>query len=108
MQCELFDGLGQGLPSLKTSQGSSVPTTEETLLLWLERWLGWSLTYRQTDGETPEWRSARTDSSSGPYWMHNGSEFRSGAVASSLSGILETGPVDRRYYLSAKACAGIL
>ena len=35
-------------------------------------------------------------------------EFRSGAVASSLSDVLETGPVPRRYYLSATACKGIL
>lgn len=40
--------------------------------------------------------------------MRNGSEFRRGAVASSLSGILETGEVDRRFFLSAKACKGIL
>jgi hypothetical protein len=40
--------------------------------------------------------------------MRNGSEFRNGAVASSLSEILETGEVDRRYYLTQKACRGIL
>ena len=44
----------------------------------------------------------------GQFWMRNSSEFRSGAVASSLSEILETGPVDRRYFLSPKACKGIL
>jgi hypothetical protein len=38
----------------------------------------------------------------------NGSEWRSGAVACSLSQILETGEVDSRYFLSQKACAGIL
>ena len=48
------------------------------------------------------------DSSSGQFWTRNGSEFRNGAVASSLSEILETGEVDRRYFLSAKACKGIL
>ena len=36
------------------------------------------------------------------------SEFHSGAVACSLSDILETGAVPRRYYLSATACQGIL
>ncbi len=35
-------------------------------------------------------------------------EFHSDAVASSLSDILETGDVPRRYFLSPKACAGIL
>lgn len=36
------------------------------------------------------------------------SEFHSGAVESSLSDILETGDVPQRYFLSPKACAGIL
>src|SRR5260370_41795961 len=36
------------------------------------------------------------------------SEFHSGAVASSLSGILEIGGPLQRYFLSPKACAGIL
>jgi len=35
-------------------------------------------------------------------------EFPSGAAASSLSDILEIGDVPQRYFLSAKACAGIL
>ena len=35
-------------------------------------------------------------------------EFHSGAVACLLSDILETGDVRPKYYLSAKACAGIL
>jgi hypothetical protein len=36
------------------------------------------------------------------------SESHSGAVACLLSDVLETGDVPRRFYLSAKACAGIL
>src|SRR6185312_1909966 len=36
------------------------------------------------------------------------SEFPSGAVASSLSDVLETGDLPQRYFLSPKACAGIL
>lgn len=38
----------------------------------------------------------------------SGSEFPSGAVACSLSDILETGDVPPKYFLSAKACRGIL
>jgi hypothetical protein len=41
-------------------------------------------------------------------WTLNTSEFHSGAVACSLSDILETGDVPRRFYLSATACRGIL
>jgi hypothetical protein len=35
-------------------------------------------------------------------------EYHSGAVASSLSDILETGVLPQRFYLSATACRGIL
>ena len=38
----------------------------------------------------------------------NTSEFRNGAVASSLSDILETGAVPQRYFLTGTACRGIL
>lgn len=38
----------------------------------------------------------------------NTSEFPNGAVVSSLSDILETGDVPQRFFLSAKACKGIL
>jgi hypothetical protein len=44
----------------------------------------------------------------GECWTLSSSECPSGAVASSLSDILETGGVPQRYFLSAKACAGIL
>jgi hypothetical protein len=40
--------------------------------------------------------------------MRNSSEFRSGGVESSLSEILETGRIAPRYFLSPRACAGIL
>ncbi len=42
------------------------------------------------------------------FWTLDISEYPSGAAASSLSDILETGDVPRRFYLSAKACRGIL
>ena len=38
----------------------------------------------------------------------SGGEFPSDAVVSSLSDVLETGDVPRKYYLSPKACRGIL
>ena len=44
----------------------------------------------------------------GESWTLSSSECPSAAAASSLSDILETGVVPRRYFLSAKACAGIL
>ena len=41
-------------------------------------------------------------------WTLNTSEFHSAAVARSLSGILETGDLPQRFFLSATACSGIL
>jgi len=41
-------------------------------------------------------------------WTHNFSEFHSAAAVCSLSDILEGGEVPQRYYLTPKACAGIL
>jgi hypothetical protein len=46
--------------------------------------------------------------SSGECSTLDGSEYPSDAVASSLSDILETGDHLARYFLSARACAGIL
>ena len=41
-------------------------------------------------------------------WTHNGAEWPSAAAVCSLSDVLETGPLPQRFYLSQKACAGIL
>ena len=97
-----------GGPSLKTSPVSSVVKEDETLLRWLERYLGQRLTFQTVAGKTPVCHLGQKGLSSGQLWMRNTSEFRNGAVASSLSEILETGNIDPRYFLSPKACAGIL
>ena len=85
------------------------------MLPWLEKWLGANLTFRQVAGKTPVLLSARSGSSSGLLWTRNMSEWNhipeqshSDAVVCSLSEILEAGPIAHRYFLSAKACAGIL
>ena len=41
-------------------------------------------------------------------WTLSSSEWPSDAAVCSLSDILETGDVPRRYFLSARACQGIL
>ncbi len=41
-------------------------------------------------------------------WTHSGSEWPSAVAVCSLSDVLETGPLPQRFYLSQKACAGIL
>lgn len=92
----------------KTSPVPSRATAAETLLSWLARWQDANSLSPKMDGERKAWRWVSTASSSGPCLTRSGSEWRSGAVACSLSSTLETGPVDRRYYLSPTACAGIL
>jgi len=65
---------------------------------------------REVAGLTLEYWGAhppRTESP-GPSLMLNTSEFRNGAAVCSLSDILETGDVPQRYFLTPKACAGIL
>ena len=42
------------------------------------------------------------------FWTLNFSEYPSGGAASSLSDVLETGELPRRYYLTPRACRGIL
>lgn len=44
----------------------------------------------------------------GEFWIHNSSEFPSGAAVCSLSDILETCDVPQKFFLSATACRGIL
>ena len=113
MQHDLF--ATQDFSSGKTSLEHSAQTADETLLLWLERWLGPTYLFRETDGKTPELVLDKTDSSNGACWMRSMLEFNhippqspSDVDVSSLSSILETGPIDLRYYLSQKACKGIL
>ena len=111
-QFDLFEWLettaASASPCSKTSPASSPATAEETLQQYLERWLGPTLTHQKASGKAPELRSVQMGQSSGAYWTRSGSEWRSGAVVCSLSQILETGPVDRRFFLSPKACSGIL
>ena len=55
----------------------------------------------------PDFQNSGTSMPTGLLTL-NTSEYRSGAVASSLSDVLETGPVPPQYYLSSTACRGIL
>jgi hypothetical protein len=95
-------------PSSKMSLAFSAVKKEETLLRWLEHYLGQQLTFQTVAGKTPALHLGQKDSSSGQYWTRNSLECRSGGGVSLLSEILETGPIDPRFYLSATACKGIL
>lgn len=60
------------------------------------------------DGEARVWQVDRAESPHGAYWTLNTSGCHS-AAAVSLSSVLEPeGSIPPKYYLSAKACAGIL
>src|SRR5215831_11619235 len=63
------------------------------------------------DGTLPEFSWAWASSGTGgrtEFWTRAGSECPSVVAVSSLSAVLETRPVPRRYWLSARAAAGIL
>jgi site-specific DNA-cytosine methylase len=55
----------------------------------------------------PDFQNSGTSMPTGLLTL-NTSEFRNGAIASSLSDILETGAVPQRYFLTSTACRGIL
>jgi hypothetical protein len=92
----------------KTSLEPSAQTAEQTLLSWLGKWLEPSYLFRETDGDQPALVLAKTDLLSGACWTRSFSEWPRDAAVCSLSSILETGEVDPRFYLSQRACAGIL
>ena len=108
MPCESLNGQTRDGFSLKTSLEFSVVQAGPILLPWLEKWLGASLTYRETAGEMPELLRDRKGLSSGQLWMRNITDWHKDADVCSLSEILEIGPVDPRYFLSPTACKGIL
>ena len=100
----------------RTSPDCSARMQDATLLQWLESWLGSALTFRQMDGQMPVLLSAPKDSLSGRLWMRSIAEwtpilepFLKDDDVCSLSEILEpSGSVGRQYFLSPRACAGIL
>lgn len=73
-------------------------------------WSKTSTTQTKTMRSPASWPDFQNSGTSMPTGLLtlNTSEFHSGAVASSLSDILETGVVPQRFYLSATACRGIL
>ena len=106
MQLDIF--AEHGGSSGRTCQVPSAATGAEILLSWLEKWQDASSMSPQAGGERKAWRWVTPGLSNGACLTRNGSEWRSGGVACSLSSMLETGPIDHRFFLSAKACAGIL
>lgn len=69
-------GRAQGSRWWKTSLDFSVQMKGETLLQWLESWLGTSLTFRETAGQIPVLHLGKMGSSNGQYWTRNSSTWR--------------------------------
>lgn len=94
----------------RTYRELSAPLKEQTLLTFLDQWCKGTFLPLGTDGTTLECVSDQEeeDARSGEFWMLNTLESRRDAVDCLLSSILERGGVDDRYYLSPKACRGIL
>ena len=90
----------------RTSRERSVQMEVPTFGKFLELWQDGSLMCGSGRGEGLS--QALGDLSNGVCLMHNTSESPNGGVVSMLSSILETGPVDSRYSLSAKAASGFL
>ena len=111
--CKLLSGQESGvtadLPCGRTSPEPSAATQAETLQRWLTLWQVWpTRPSHQRGGALKAAPLAPKQWSNGQLSMRSGSEWRKGAVACSLSQTLETGNVGPQYYLSPKACAGIL
>ena len=54
------------------------------------------------------WLLAPSEQSPGAYWMPNISAWPNDASVCSLSQVLERTSIPQRFFLSSKACAGIL
>ena len=59
-------------------------------------------------GPVRAWSADPRDLPPGVFWTLNSSAWPNDASVCSLSSVLETGPIPQRYFLSARACSGIL
>ena len=101
----------------RTSPASFQATEDATLQAFWDCSAGNELKSPATAGEMREWSRATIAHTAShgecltlsmSEWTALDEQCLSDAGASSLSDILETGDVPQRYYLSSKACAGIL
>lgn len=93
----------------KTSPESFQPETMPSAA-FLARSLGRgvSCSLQGADGQTLVVSMAPREQSRGGFLMPNISAWPNDAAVCSLSQVLETGLIPQRFFLSAKACAGIL
>ena len=106
LDLDLFSGKTsqESCPTRPTHSDASSPDWWEALI---------RLCPVEADGQTRALCLDRSDSALGGFWTRSfsglpreGAEY--GYSRATLSGVLETGDVPERYFLSATACAGIL
>jgi hypothetical protein len=114
MRCwhmNLLDLMDSGTPSGKTSPASSRPTTTPSAVSWARLSAQTMPCLSRTEssgGQTQAWFPGHGHGRLGGFSTLNISAWPNDASVCSLSSILETGPIPQRYYLSPKACRGIL
>jgi len=92
----------------RTSLACSLPTTATISPSFFGPSPATILQSLRVAGVIPAFVSGPSEPARGGFLTLNTQEFHSAAVASSLSEILETGPAPSKYYLSPRACQGIL
>ena len=110
MQSSMLDLMGDSPSSGKTCPESSATKATPLGASWGDLSAQWMPYHRQTTeaGPVKVWCRGQGHGQHGPFLTPNGSEWRSGAVACSLSSILATAAIPPRYFLSQTACAGII
>ena len=98
----------QGLLFGKTSQEFSQRTIMLSAASWPDLLGLMKPSIRQQDGKVRVWFLDPSEQQRGASWMPNISAWPNDAHVCSLSSVLETAPIPQKYYLSSKACAGIL
>jgi hypothetical protein len=115
MQSTLFDALMDA--RLAGSSGKTSPASCPSMTTPSARsWADWSaamppsIRHAGEAGPTRVWFLDPADAPHGASWTPSTSAWRNdgGASSCSLAQVLETGPLPMRFYLSPKACAGIL
>ena len=115
MQSTLFDALMDARPhgsSGRTSPASSPSPTTPSVRFWADWSAAMPPSSRREDetGPMQAWFLDPTDAPHGAYWTPSTSAWRNdgGGSSCSLAQVLETGKLQTRFYLSSRACAGIL
>ena len=106
LQQDLF-GSEFGKMSLASFQTERTPSAVSLALLSATTPPSCRLTAKD-GGQTLVWLSDPSREQLGEFSTLNISDSPNDAVACSLSSVLETGPIPSKYFLSAKACLGLL